>query len=113
VEIYKDIGGVETVLGKIGQCSIFCEMVLIDSKPRMAAARASKGSTIILVTRAMFEQKLNKASAPWAINKIRPWTGVGAFIAGPAFPPCRRRGAAIEFQMKTIRCRMTFFFLFF
>ena len=61
MEIYKDIGGVETVLGKIGQCGIFCEMVLIDSKPRMAAARASKGSTIILVTRAMFEQKLNKA----------------------------------------------------
>ncbi len=61
VEIYKDIDGVHTVLGKVGQGGIFGEMALIDSQPRMAAARASKGSTIILVTRATFEQKLNKA----------------------------------------------------
>jgi CRP-like cAMP-binding protein len=61
VEIFKIIDGVETVLGTIGQGGIFGEMALIDSKPRMAAARASKGSTIIIVTRAMFEQKLDKA----------------------------------------------------
>ena len=36
-------------------------MALIDSKPRMAAARARKGSTIIVVTRATFDQKLSKA----------------------------------------------------
>ena len=61
VEIFKIVDGVETVLGKVGQGGIFGEMALIDSKPRMACARASKGSTIIVVTRAMFEQKLNKA----------------------------------------------------
>ena len=33
-------------------------MALIDSKPRMAAARCSKGSTIIHVSRSMFEEKL-------------------------------------------------------
>ncbi len=60
VEIFKTVDGVETVLGKVGQGGIFGEMALIDSKPRMAGARASKGSTIICVTRAMFEQKLNK-----------------------------------------------------
>ena len=60
VEIFKIIDGVKTVLGRVGQGGIFGEMALIDSKPRMAAARASKGSTIIVVTRAMFEQKLNK-----------------------------------------------------
>ncbi len=61
VEIFKDIEGEEKVLGVIGQGGIFGEMALIDSKPRMAAARASKGSTIIVVTRAMFEQKLKSA----------------------------------------------------
>jgi len=36
-------------------------MALIDSQPRMAMARCSKGSTIIVVTRAMFDQKMKKA----------------------------------------------------
>jgi len=36
-------------------------MALIDSKPRMAAARCSKGSTIIHVCRSMFEEKLAKS----------------------------------------------------
>ena len=40
---------------------MFGEMALIDSKPRMAMARCSKGSTIIVVSRAMFEQKLAKS----------------------------------------------------
>ncbi len=60
VQIVKNIDGVETVLGTIGQGGMFGEMALIDSQPRMANARASKGSTIIIVTRAMFEKKLNK-----------------------------------------------------
>jgi CRP-like cAMP-binding protein len=61
VEIYKEIDGKIKVLGTIGQGGIFGEMALIDAKPRMAAARASKGATIILVNRGLFEQKLNKA----------------------------------------------------
>ena len=61
VEIYKVIDGEEKILGVVGQGGIFGEMALIDSKPRMASARASKGATIIIVTRAMFEQKLSKA----------------------------------------------------
>ena len=60
VEIVKEIDGVETVLGTVGQGGIFGEMALIDSQPRMAKARCKKGSTIIVVTRAMFEQKLKK-----------------------------------------------------
>jgi CRP-like cAMP-binding protein len=60
VEIFKSVDGKEVVLGRVGQGGIFGEMALIDSKPRMAGARASKGSTIIVVTRDMFEQKLNK-----------------------------------------------------
>ena len=57
VEIFKVIDGLETVLGRIGQGGIFGEMALIDFQPRMADARASKGSTIIVVNRATFEQK--------------------------------------------------------
>lgn len=60
VEIVQEIDGVEKVLGTVGQGGIFGEMALIDSKPRMALARCKKGSTIIVITRAMFEQKLNK-----------------------------------------------------
>lgn len=61
VEIFKTVDGVETVLGTVGKGGIFGEMALIDSKPRMAGARAKKGSTVVLVSRAMFEQKLKKA----------------------------------------------------
>ena len=61
VEIFKTVDGVETVLGTVGKGGIFGEMALIDSQPRMAGARAKKGSTVVLVSRAMFEQKLNKA----------------------------------------------------
>ena len=61
VEIVREIDGVETVLGTVGQGGMFGEMALIDSKPRMAMARCSKGSTIIVVSRAMFEEKLAKS----------------------------------------------------
>ena len=62
VEIYTTIDDdTAMVLGTVGQGGIFGEMALIDSKPRMAGARASKGATIIVVTRATFEQKLSKA----------------------------------------------------
>ncbi|MBT3306486.1 MAG: cyclic nucleotide-binding domain-containing protein [Alphaproteobacteria bacterium] len=61
VDIVKVVDGVETVLGNVGQGGMFGEMALIDSQPRMAMARCKKGSTIIVVTRAMFEQKLKSA----------------------------------------------------
>ncbi len=61
IEIFKTVDDKEVVLGRVGQGAIFGEMALIDSKPRMAGARASKGSTVIVITRAMFEEKLHKA----------------------------------------------------
>jgi len=61
VQIVKTIDGADTVHGTISQGGMFGEMALIDSKPRMAAARCSKGATVIVVTRAMFEQKMTKA----------------------------------------------------
>ncbi len=61
VEIFKEIDGEERALGTVGPGAIFGEMALIDSKPRMASARAATGCTIICVTRAMFDAKLGKA----------------------------------------------------
>ncbi len=61
VEIIKTVDGVEKVLGTVGKGGIFGEMALIDSKPRMAMARCSKGSTIIVVNRAMFDEKMKKS----------------------------------------------------
>ena len=61
VEIFKVIDGIKTVLGRIAQGGIFGEMALINFQPRMADARASKGSTIIVVNRTTFEQKMKKA----------------------------------------------------
>lgn len=60
IEITKVIGDEEKVLATIGQGGIFGEMALIDDKPRMAAARASQPSTIIVVTKNMFDRKLQK-----------------------------------------------------
>ena len=60
-EIFKVIDRVKTVMGRIGQGGIFGEIALIDSQPRMAGARTSKGSTIIVVNRTTFEQKMKKA----------------------------------------------------
>lgn len=61
VQIYKEIDGNETVLATIGQGGIFGEMALIDAKPRMASARMSRGGCVIIVTKDLFTQKLNKA----------------------------------------------------
>ena len=61
VEIFKTIDGNKQVLGTVGKDGIFGEMALIDNQPRMAAARASKSTKIICVTRQIFDEKLNKA----------------------------------------------------
>ncbi len=60
VEIIKIIDGRETVLGTVVEGGIFGEMALIDDEPRMASARAAKGTTLIIITRTMFQQKLEK-----------------------------------------------------
>ena len=59
--VRKNSEGEDIVLGTVEKGGIFGEMALIDSKPRMAMARCSKGSTIIIVSRAMFEEKLSKS----------------------------------------------------
>ncbi|NVK18366.1 MAG: cyclic nucleotide-binding domain-containing protein [Methylocystaceae bacterium] len=61
VEIYKMIDGREVVLGTINKGGIFGEMALIDNSPRMAAARAVQQTTLVIITRDVFESKLAKA----------------------------------------------------
>lgn len=61
VEIYKFVDGREVVLGTINKGGIFGEMALIDNAPRMAAARAVQQTTLVIVSRDVFESKLAKA----------------------------------------------------
>jgi len=61
VEIVKMIDGKEVILGTINKGGLFGEMALIDNAPRMAAARAVQQTTLVIVTRDVFESKLAKA----------------------------------------------------
>ena len=61
VELFKTVDDHEQILGTVGKDGIFGEMALIDNQPRMANARATKSTTIICVTRQMFDEKLNQA----------------------------------------------------
>ncbi len=61
IEIYKTIDGKEKVLGAIGKGGIFGEMALVDDTPRMAASRAVETTQLVVISRMMFNQKLEKA----------------------------------------------------
>ena len=61
VEIFIIIDDHEQVLGTVGKDGIFGEMALIDNQPRMANARTTKSTTIICVTRQMFDEKVSHA----------------------------------------------------
>lgn len=62
VEIFKvSEDGRETILGTIGKGAFFGEMALLDDSPRMASARASVPSTMIIITRQDFDAKMSKA----------------------------------------------------
>jgi CRP/FNR family cyclic AMP-dependent transcriptional regulator len=58
VEVYGTKDGQKVVYGTIGKGGIFGEMALIDDKPRMATARTAQPSTIIVISRNMFQEKL-------------------------------------------------------
>ncbi len=53
--------GNEVVLGTIQKGGIFGEMALVDDQPRMAAARAKEQTTVAIITRAQFQDKLDAA----------------------------------------------------
>ncbi|MSO54846.1 MAG: cyclic nucleotide-binding domain-containing protein [Rhodospirillales bacterium] len=60
IEIVKSIDGAEVVLGSVGEGAILGDMGLIDDAPRMASAVAVESTTVLVITRAIFEEKLAK-----------------------------------------------------
>jgi len=62
VEIVRESDdGSEKILATIGAGAMFGEMAVIDDSPRMATARATESTTVIVVTEQMFLHKLDKA----------------------------------------------------
>lgn len=61
IEIVRPKDGKDVVLGVVGKGGIFGEMGLIDKKPRMASARAATTATVIVVSQALFQDKLAKS----------------------------------------------------
>ena len=60
VEISKGTEGNIKILGTVSEGGIFGEMALIDNSSRMATATAVRETTLILITQAVFQEKLKK-----------------------------------------------------
>ncbi len=60
VEILKKQGEEELVLGSVEKGGIFGEMALIDSRPRMAMARAAATTTVVVIPKELFSSKVAK-----------------------------------------------------
>ncbi|TAN43824.1 MAG: cyclic nucleotide-binding domain-containing protein [Rhodospirillales bacterium] len=56
--VKKTDAGEERVLGTVTQGGIFGEMALIDNQPRMATARVALETTLAIIPRTAFEEKL-------------------------------------------------------
>lgn len=61
VEIRKQLGNREILLGTIQKGSIFGEMALIDDQPRSASAVAVRDTTVIIISREVLQGKLSSA----------------------------------------------------
>ncbi|MRG73553.1 cyclic nucleotide-binding domain-containing protein [Alphaproteobacteria bacterium HT1-32] len=61
VEIRKQLGNREILLGTIQKGSIFGEMALIDDQPRSASAVAVRDTTVIIISRDVLQGKLASA----------------------------------------------------
>ena len=61
VQIYAMKDGQRIVYGTVGKGGIFGEMALIDNKLRMATASALQATTLIVISRKMFQEKLAQA----------------------------------------------------
>ena len=60
VNILKKNDVEDLTIATIGKGGIFGEMALIDDKPRMASAIATELTTVIIVSREIFKDKLRK-----------------------------------------------------
>jgi len=61
IEILKDeLSGSQKRIGVINEGGIFGEMALIDDKPRMATAKATKACTLVVINQMIFQEKMQK-----------------------------------------------------
>ena len=60
IDIIKKTADGEFVLGNVDKGGIFGEMALIDDQPRMASAVAASTTTVIVISRDVFQRKLQK-----------------------------------------------------
>ena len=103
VEIYRRGGSSIEVLAQIGKGGIFGEMAMIDNQPRMASARAAVLTTMIDVSRDMFEKTRGVRSVrPWPVTDYggqpapgnrRHATAAGGDAGPPGATPRRRSGS--------------------
>lgn len=59
VEILRNVGGEQTLLGEIGPGGIFGEMALVDDQPRMATAKAAQETVCVTVPKNEFRAKID------------------------------------------------------
>lgn len=59
VEILRNVGGEQIILGEIGPGGIFGEMALVDDQPRMATAKALQETVCIIVPKNEFRAQLD------------------------------------------------------
>lgn len=74
VEVVKDRGGEETVLGTLGKGAIFGEMALIDGAPHMADVRALDWTVTIAIKGSTFRRKIAEAD-PFIAKLLRILVG--------------------------------------
>lgn len=60
IEISKKLDVDEMVLGVAGRGDMIGEMALLDNEPRMATARATEMSVLVVVPKENFERRLEK-----------------------------------------------------
>ncbi len=58
IEVAKIVDGERVGLATLRQGEMFGEMALIDDSPRMASARALEDSSVVVIPRAVFDNKL-------------------------------------------------------
>ena len=73
VEIRKNIDGSDVVLGKVEMGGIFGEMSLIDDAPRMAGAIATEETSLMVISKQTFTQKM-ESSDPFIRALLRIFT---------------------------------------
>lgn len=86
VEVFTVKDGQKVVYGTIGKGGIFGEMALIDDKPRMATARAAQASTIIVISRNTFQEKLAHTD-PFIRGLLKIFSGNIRAMSSKAAPP--------------------------